>query len=81
MDIQQSISFDINQSKIGSTFKVLIDRKEGDSFYGRTKYDSPEVDNEVIISAQKDYVRIGDFVQVKIVDALEYDLIGEVVTK
>lgn len=79
MDIQQSISFDINQAKISQIFKVLIDRKEGDSFYGRTTYDSPEVDNEVIIDAKKGYVRQGDFVDVKIVDALEYDLIGEVV--
>jgi len=79
MAIQQDISQEINHDKIGKTFKVLVDRKEGDSFYGRTVYDSPEVDNEVIIDATKDYVRLGDFVDVKIVDAMEYDLIGEVV--
>lgn len=79
MDIQQSISEELNNDKIGKTFKVLIDRKEGDSFYGRTVYDSPEVDNEVIIDANLDYVRQGDFVYVKVVDALEYDLIGEVI--
>jgi len=79
MAIQQEISEEINSEKIGKTFKVLVDRKEGDSFYGRTVYDSPEVDNEVIIDATKDYVRLGDFVDVHVVDSMEYDLIGEVV--
>jgi ribosomal protein S12 methylthiotransferase len=77
MDLQQGISLELNQQKIGKTMKVLIDRKEGESFYGRTEYDSPEVDNEVIIDATKNYLRIGDFVTAKIVQASEFDLIAE----
>ena len=77
MAIQQEISYQKNLDKIGKEFKVLIDRKEGGYYYGRTIYDSPEVDNEVIISAETSYARIGDFRQVLIKDAQEYDLIGE----
>jgi len=76
MEIQASISEEINQQKIGKTFKVLIDRKESGNFIGRTEYDSPEVDNEVIIDAEKHYLRIGDFVNVKIDSATEFDLYG-----
>ncbi|MBT8219290.1 MAG: 30S ribosomal protein S12 methylthiotransferase RimO [Bacteroidia bacterium] len=79
MDLQRAISYELNQERVGKSYRVLIDRKEGDHYYGRTMYDSPEVDNEVILDARKDYVRLGDFVYVKIVDALEYDLIGEVI--
>lgn len=79
MEIQQRISFDLNQQKIGKTFKVLFDRKEGEHFVGRTEFDSPEVDNEVLLPADTQYVRIGDFAQILITDALEYDLIGETV--
>jgi ribosomal protein S12 methylthiotransferase len=64
---------------VGKTFKVLIDRKEGGQFIGRTEYDSPEVDNEVLIDATENYLRIGDFVQVKIESATEFDLIGKIV--
>lgn len=78
MELQQGISLELNQAKIGKTFKVLVDRKEGGEFIGRTEFDSPEVDNEVIIQS-KDYLRIGDFVNVKINDATEFDLTGEVV--
>lgn len=78
MEIQRDISYDHNQKKIGNTYKVLIDRKEGDYFIGRTEYDSPEVDNEVLINAKENYLRIGDFVQVQIDDAEEYDLHGSV---
>ena len=77
MQIQEQISYDLNQAKIGKTFKTLIDRKESGQFVGRTEFDSPEVDNEVIIDASKHYVRIGDFVDVKITDATEFDLRGE----
>ena len=77
MQIQEQISYDLNQAKIGKTFKTLIDRKESGQFVGRTEFDSPEVDNEVIIDASKHYVRIGDFVDVKITDATEFDLHGE----
>jgi ribosomal protein S12 methylthiotransferase len=79
MEVQEEISFEINQAKIGNTYKVLFDRKEGQHFVGRTEFDSPEVDNEVLVDASKFFVRIGDFANVKITDATEFDLIGEVV--
>lgn len=77
MDLQEGISREINESKVGKTFKVLIDRKESGNFIGRTEHDSPEVDNEVLIDARNHYLRIGDFAQVKITDATEFDLYGE----
>jgi ribosomal protein S12 methylthiotransferase len=79
MDIQESISHELNQLKIGKTFKVLFDRKEGNYFIGRTEFDSPEVDNEVLVDATKSYVRIGDFANVKITSAEAFDLYGEIV--
>jgi ribosomal protein S12 methylthiotransferase len=79
MELQEGISFELNQAKVGKQFKVLIDRKEEGSFIGRTEFDSPEVDNEVIINAEKDYLRIGDFVEARITSATEFDLHGEVV--
>ena len=78
MEIQQHISLELNQAKIGNTYKVIVDRKEGDEFIGRTESDSPEVDNEVIITSN-DYLRIGDFVNVNITDASEFDLSGNVI--
>lgn len=77
MQIQEEISLEINQEKIGKTMKVLIDRKESGNFIGRTEHDSPEVDNEVHIDATKHYLRIGDFANIKITDATEFDLYGE----
>ena len=77
MEIQSQISWELNQEKIGKTFRCLIDRKEGNYFVGRTEYDSPDVDNEVLIDAKKHYVKIGDFVEVKIIDATDYDLYGK----
>jgi len=77
MDLQERISLELNEEKIGKTFKVLIDRKEGGDFIGRTEFDSPEVDNEVIISAEKNYLRVGDFANILINDATEFDLFGE----
>ena len=77
MEVQQQISFEKNQEKIGKIFKVLIDAKEGGNFIGRTEFDSPEVDNEVLIDASKHYLRIGDFAMVKITRAEEFDLFGE----
>jgi ribosomal protein S12 methylthiotransferase len=77
MELQQGISLSLNQQKIGKTFKVLIDRKEGGSFYGRTEFDSPEVDNEVILDATKSYLRIGDFTMANVTSASEFDLIAE----
>jgi ribosomal protein S12 methylthiotransferase len=79
MELQQGISLELNQEKVGKAFKVLVDRKEGGYFVGRTEYDSPEVDNEVIIDSPDNYVRIGDFVNVKIASATEFDLTGSVV--
>ena len=79
MEIQQEISFAKNQSKVGQTLRVLFDRKEGGYFIGRTEGDSPEVDNEVLVDASKHYVRLGDFGQVKITEAREYDLFGELI--
>lgn len=79
MEIQQHISLAHNENKVGKTFKVLFDRKEGEYFIGRTEYDSPEVDNEVLVSAQENFVRLGDFAWVEITDAEDYDLYGKVV--
>jgi ribosomal protein S12 methylthiotransferase len=79
MAVQEGISYSINQRKIGQRLKVLVDRKEDGNFIGRTEHDSPEVDNEVIISGKDSYLRLGDFVQVKITEASEFDLHGEVV--
>lgn len=79
MNIQQEISFDINQDKVGKTFKVLIDKKEGDYFIGRTEFDSPEVDNEVLIDAKSSYATPGSFVNVKIDRAEDFDLYGQIV--
>ena len=77
MDLQSQISWDLNQEKVGQTFKCIIDRKEGQYFIGRTEFDSPDVDNEVLIDASKFYVKTGDFINVKIIDATEFDLYGE----
>lgn len=77
MDLQQGISLELNQAKIGNTYKVLIDRKESGQFIGRTEFDSPEVDNEVLIDATKEYFSVGDFVQAKVTNATEFDLIAE----
>jgi ribosomal protein S12 methylthiotransferase len=79
MEIQQGISFEINQEKIGNTYKVLIDKKDDGYFVGRTEYDSPEVDNEVLIDASKQYATVGSFVNVKIDSAEDFDLYGQIV--
>jgi ribosomal protein S12 methylthiotransferase len=78
MKIQSQISFDLNQEKVGKTFNVLFDRAEGDYFIGRTEFDSPEVDNEVLVPKDQ-YVRLGDFANVKINRAEEFDLYGDLV--
>lgn len=79
MAAQQPISLAINASRIGKVVKVLVDRKEGRNFIARTEQDSPEVDNEVLIPAAANYLRIGDFADVKITGAEEYDLVGEAI--
>ncbi|MCB0462487.1 MAG: 30S ribosomal protein S12 methylthiotransferase RimO [Flavobacteriaceae bacterium] len=80
MEIQSQISWELNQEKIGKAFKVVIDRKEGDYFVGRTEFDSPDVDNEVLIDAAKTYLKTGEFTTVKITDAADFDLYGEVMS-
>jgi ribosomal protein S12 methylthiotransferase len=79
MELQSGISYELNQQKVGKTYKVLFDRAEGDYFIGRTEFDSPEVDNEVLIKKSEHYVRIGDFAMVEITSADHYDLYGKVV--
>jgi len=79
MEIQSQISWELNQEKIGKEFKVVIDRKEGDYFVGRTEFDSPDVDNEVLIDATKTYLKTGEFANVKITDAADFDLYAEVI--
>jgi len=79
MALQMEISRELNQQKVGQTFKVLIDRKEGGYFIGRTEFDSPDVDNEVLIPAEDIYLKIGDFCHVAVEEAHDYDLIGRVI--
>ncbi len=79
MEIQSQISWELNQSKIGQEFKVVIDRKEGNYFVGRTEYDSPDVDNEVRIDATNTYLKTGEFATIKVIEAEDFDLYGEVV--
>jgi len=78
MAAQQEISYNANQEKVGQTLKVIIDKKEGEYFIGRTEFDSPEVDNEVLVLATDTYLRIGDFANIKIIEATDFDLYGEV---
>ncbi|MFC7358169.1 30S ribosomal protein S12 methylthiotransferase RimO [Jejudonia soesokkakensis] len=79
MEIQSQISWELNQQKIGKEFRVLIDRKEGTYYIGRTEFDSPDVDNEVLINAEEGYLRTGEFFTVKITAAEDFDLYAEVV--
>ncbi|MFP4845565.1 30S ribosomal protein S12 methylthiotransferase RimO [Winogradskyella sp. PE311] len=79
MEIQSQISWELNQAKIGQEFKVVIDRKEGNYFVGRTEFDSPDVDNEVRIDATKMYLKTGEFATIKVIEAEDFDLYGEVI--
>jgi len=79
MAVQQQIAVQSNAALVGRTLKVLIDRKDGDYFVGRTEFDSPEVDNEVLIEAQNNYLRIGDFTNIRVTSAEEFDLYGAIV--
>ena len=76
MELQSQISWELNQQKIGKTFRCIIDRKEGNYFVGRTEYDSPDVDNEVLVDATKHYLKHGEFVNLKITEAADFDLYG-----
>jgi ribosomal protein S12 methylthiotransferase len=81
MELQSGISYDLNQEKIGKTYKVLFDRAEGEYFIGRTEFDSPEVDNEVLVKkTAENHVRIGDFANVLIESADHYDLYGKIIS-
>ena len=77
MEIQQNISLEINGQRVGKTEKVLVDRLEGDYYIGRSQYDSPEVDDEILISADNE-LKIGEFYQVKIIQADYFDCYGEI---
>lgn len=79
MELQAQISWELNQDKIGKKFRVVIDRKEGDYFVGRTEYDSPDVDNEVLIAAANTYLKTGEFYEVRITDASDFDLYAELI--
>ncbi|MBR9758100.1 MAG: 30S ribosomal protein S12 methylthiotransferase RimO [Algicola sp.] len=81
MEIQSQISWELNQEKIGQELQVIIDRKEGNYFVGRTEFDSPDVDNEVLIDATTVYLKTGEFTTVKITDASDFDLYAEVCPK
>lgn len=78
MELQSQISWELNQNRVGQTFKVLIDRKRGNYYIGRTQFDSPDVDNEVLIDAKSNFLKVGEFVNVKIIDASDFDLYAEV---
>ncbi len=77
MEIQSQISWQLNQAKIGKIFKVLIDRKRGEYYVGRTQFDSPDVDNEVLINAKSNFLRVGEYVNAKIIEASDFDLYAE----
>ncbi|WP_034057401.1 30S ribosomal protein S12 methylthiotransferase RimO [Lacinutrix jangbogonensis] len=81
MEIQSQISWELNQEKIGQEFKVVIDRKEGEYFIGRTEFDSPDVDNEVLIKASTTYLKTGEYATVKVTEAADFDLYAEAVVK
>lgn len=77
MEIQGQISFDLNQEKVGEVFRCIFDRKEGNFFIGRTEFDSPDVDNNVIVDASQFYIQVGQFIDIKITEATDFDLYGE----
>jgi ribosomal protein S12 methylthiotransferase len=79
MELQAGISFDLNKEKVGNNYKCIFDRLEGGYYIGRTQYDSPDVDNEVLVDAEKHFINLGHFIDVKIVEATDFDLIGDVV--
>ena len=77
MEIQAQVSFELNQEKVGKVYQCIFDRKEGDHFIGRTEFDSPDVDNNVLVDATKHYIQIGQFIDIKITEATDFDLYGE----
>ncbi|WP_275314825.1 30S ribosomal protein S12 methylthiotransferase RimO [Tenacibaculum bernardetii] len=81
MEVQSQISWELNQQKIGKTFRCLFDRKDGEYFYGRTEFDSPDVDNDVIVDATKHYIKLGEFIDIEIDEAGDFDLYGTPLVK
>jgi len=81
MEMQAQISWELNQEKVGKTYRCIFDRKEGEYFIGRTESDSPDVDNEVLIDASKTYLKTGEYTTVNIIEAEDFDLYGEVVAE
>ncbi len=81
MEIQSQISWELNQQKIGKTFRCLFDRKDGEYYYGRTEFDSPDVDNDVIVNAKDHYIKIGEFIDIEIYEAGDFDLYGKPLNK
>jgi ribosomal protein S12 methylthiotransferase len=79
MELQAGISFELNQEKVGKVFKCIFDREEGGYYIGRTQYDSPDVDNEVLVASDQHFINLGHFIEVKITEATDFDLVGEVV--
>jgi len=79
MELQSGISYELNQEKVGKTFKVLFDKIEGDYYLGRTEFDSPDVDNEVLVRKDEFHLRLGDFAMVEVFEADHYDLYGKIV--
>ena len=77
MEIQSQISWELNQEKVGNTYRCIIDRKEGQYFIGRTEFDSPDVDNEVLVDATNHYVKVGEYVNLKVTEAADFDLYAE----
>ncbi|HAO14691.1 MAG TPA: 30S ribosomal protein S12 methylthiotransferase RimO [Tenacibaculum sp.] len=80
MEIQSQISWELNQEKIGDTYRCLFDRKDGEYYYGRTEFDSPDVDNDVLVSAKDHYIKLGEFIDIEIFEAGDFDLYGKPVT-
>jgi ribosomal protein S12 methylthiotransferase len=79
MELQAGISFELNQEKVGKVFKCIFDREEGGYYIGRTQYDSPDVDNEVLVASDQHFINLGHFIEVKITEATDFDLMGELV--
>jgi len=81
MELQAGISFELNQEKVGKVFKCIFDREEGGYYIGRTQYDSPDVDNEVLVASDQHFINLGHFIEVKITEATDFDLMGELVDR
>lgn len=81
MEVQSQISWELNQEKIGNTYRCLFDRKDGEFYYGRTEFDSPDVDNDVVVDATEYYIKLGEFIDIEIFDAGDFDLQGKPVVK